>query len=825
MRAKKGIRDQAQEALLNSPSAYFSDAMPDDQVEGTMISPDMTQFPDGSVAIDQYPVHHLPKMNTNNHDENLAMLLPEHVLQEIGNHLKTCVEDDQRSQELKIQVVADSIELLGINASENSNGKSTSYEGASNVYSSALFETTLDYVATIVSSTFPSTGPADSVIYGEASPELEDIAYRKKLFTNNFLTRVDKGFYKEYCRAVFWSVLTPIYVKVFIDNILGRPTIRMIKLEDLIINRELSSHLAATRVTQIHRIDSREFLLRKLIGEYREIDLMPMPIQASGENLIQDTLDEVAAREMSINQGQDYDTQYEVWECHVDYQIKEDPEAQDIEIPLPYIISLDANSGRVLRIQRNWKEDDYLKKSREFFVNFSLFPSLDGEGYGLIQHGAGLARAATELTRQTLTSAMYSNFPGGVYQAGLRLENNSLRPLPGEFLPLQTGGIPISQAIQPLPYKEPSQALMELKQQLEDSIKRPSSIVNHELTELAMRAPMGSTLSMLETMQKVPNFGLEGYHKSFDHLLELLNERFAEWLPEGQSYPFSVPGGNHVIMKSDFQNNIQVVTANDPSLQNAMYRFMRAEIILNNARQAPDIHDMRFANEMFYKNLNLSQDEIKKLLPEPKQENGPIPLDPITENQNLLNGKPVTAGIMQDHDAHIQVHNLLLDDQTAGPAAHAHIKEHEALKFLVHMQQQIGFEMPQDPTQIAPEMQNQIAVAAAQVAEQMKQQQQAEQGPPQPTPEQISADAMVQDVQMRKEQNELKARYDQEKLELDRYKTEGDFELRKTELEQKYQLELMKLQASANKDQQAHIMNQEAVLQQQALPEESISTE
>jgi hypothetical protein len=747
-----------------------NDALPRElPMDGYLDSNGVRHFPDGSKVIGESPQEEIAGDNIpDEHYANLAEFLDEQTLLEIGNHLQRCIEEDIESQQQYFQAVADIINLLGIKSVESLSEDS---EGEPTVNSSALFETLLDYVATIMASIFPSKGPVSTVIYGDSSPELEDISYRKSQWFNYYLQQVDKGFDKELKRAVVWSVITgSIYCKVFIDEVLGRPTMRMLNVEDYIVNRDVSSHLSANRKTWIRRMDQRELDLRKLSKYYRDIEILPSSYDGEGENVIKDQLDEISGYDPIKSMMSADNIRYEIYETDVDYYIKEDPQNDGLKIALPYLISLDGKSGRILRIERNWKKGDFLKKNNESIFNFSLLPSLDGEGYGLTQCSGSLAQAATVITRQLLKAGLYSNFPGGVYQAGMRLENNTLRPMPGEFLPVQTGGIPIQQAIQALPYKEPSPALNDLKNQIEDSIRKPSAIINQKVSEMAPRAPVGTVLAMLESLQKVPNFVIQGYHKSFQNMLELFDKCFAEWLPENQPYPFMVPGGSHVIMKSDFNNNIRVIPASDPSLQNSTYRFMRAEIILNNARQGADIHDMRYANELFYRNLNITDEEIHKLLPAPKEETPVLPLDPITENQNILTGKPVKAGIDQDHDAHMMVHNSLQEnpvaaqDQNVIAAMQAHVKEHAALKLLIEMQAKIGFQMPEDPSKVPIALQNQIAVLSAQ---QLMQQQQEQQQQTPPDPQLISAQALMEDVQVKKLQTEMRAEIDKLKLTLE----------------------------------------------------------
>jgi hypothetical protein len=787
---------ESQEQMVHAPgftTPDINDAPLDEPIE--MVSDDskVIRFPDGSAIVGDNVVNpHEGQIDPNDHDQNLALVLPEMELREIGHSLKLSIEEDIESQEEFFNALAKIIDLLGINIVTEADKDDLPFKGATTINSMALFESTLDLLASAMSSLYPSTGMVDCVVLGEANDHLRDVAYRKKSFFNYYLTQIAKEFKKEGKRALFWAILGgSCYKKVYIDPVLSRPTSMFIRPEDFIVNREYSTHLTASRKTHILRMDEREFLLRKISGTYRDIEIMTQDSYRE-DNTIQEQLNQVSGNNYEYDANNE--DNYCIYECHIDYYLKSDPLGPGFDLPMPYIISIDEKSNRVLSIRRNWDKGDFLKKKKEYFVNFSLLPSLDGEGYGLVNYAGRLAEAATSITRQLINAGTYANFPGGVYQAGIRLENNNLRPAPGEFIPIQTGGIPVSQAIEALPYKEPSGALKELLVGIEDNIRRPSAIINQKVAEMTPRAPMGSVLAMLESMQKVPNAILQGFHESFQQELMLFNDRFAEWLPEGKPYPFMVPGGDHVIMKEDFEANIQVIPASDPSLQNSTYRFMQSEIVLNQARQGADIHNMKFAYEYFYKNMGLSPDDIKELLPAPKEENKAVPLDPITENQNIMIGKPVTAGIAQDHDSHIMVHSLILNNSQSAPeqkaAAQAHIQEHEALKFLIEMQTKIGFEMPEDPTQIPLEIQNQISIAAAQVAQQKLEEQKAQEQPPEPPID--PAKVQLEDVRRMAAADEQRAEFDWKKLAFEEEKFRINANLEEQKLQQKAQVDQLK---------------------------------
>lgn len=798
--------DQIQETVYETedPNAPPSNE-PIEVIQGNTV---IKKFPDGSAIVEDLPqTGEESTQDPNDHDQNLAEALPAHVVNLLGYSLCDAIKDDMESQENYLASVADVIKFLGIMPPETNESEDLPFKGASTIYSMALFESALDLLASAMSSLLPSNSIVDCVINGEASDQSKDRAYRKKTYFNYYLNRVAVEFKKEHKRALFWAIITgSCYKKVYIDPVLGRPTSMYISPEDFIVNREFSTHLAASRKTHILHMDEREVEIRKREGIYRNEKVFNVDTQGE-ESVVKEQLNEIAG--YSPNYGTN-NKSYIIYECHVDYRIKEDIMAPDFDLPLPYIISIDSESKKILRIQRNWEKDDYLKKKKEYFVNYSMLPSLDGEGYGLMHYGGRQAEAATSITRQLINAGTYANFPGGVYMSGIRLENNNIRPAPGEFVPVQTGGLPVGQAIEALPYKEPSPALTGLLEKIEDGIRKPSAIVNQKVAEMTPRAPMGSVLAMLESLQKVPNAILQGFHESFQHELMLFNERFAEWMPEGGHYPFKVPEGEMVIMRDDFLDNIVVVPASDPSLQNSTYRFMQSEIILNQAKGAPQIHNLRYAYEYFYKNMGLSPEDVQNLLPKPPEPQETQPLDPITENQNLMTGKPAKAGISQDHDAHELVHSLIANDPNATPevkaAVQAHIQEHKALKFLVDMQAQIGFEMPQDVSQISPEQQNQIAVAAAEVAKKQLEQMQQEQAAKQPQPPIDPALVMMEEVKQRAEQAKarhevdmLKIEIEREKLMAEQEKTQAQFEEKQRELQGKLEVEKLKAELE-NKD-------------------------
>ncbi len=764
------------------------------------------RFPDGTAVVgpNEDESSLFPnQINPDRHDENLALVLDEHELRDIGNSLKKSIEEDIESQEQFFESVAKIIQYLGLTLTSESDKEDLPFKGATSIYSTAMFESALDLVASTRSAIYPSDNMVDTVILGEANEQLQDIAYRKKSFFNYYFDNVATEFRKEAIRTIFWATIAgSAYKKVYICPVMGRPVSNFMPIEDFIVNREHSSHLASNRKTHILKINEREFQLRVMSGIYRDINIMKQVDRTDNTSVIQEQLDHLSGYESSSQN--DDDNGYKIYECHVDYRIKSDTAADQYNIPLPYIISIDEKSGKVLSIRRNWKQDDFLKKKREYFVNYSLLPSLDGEGYGLVNYAGRLTEAATSLTRQLINAGTYANFPGGVYQQGIRLENNNLRPAPGEFVPIQTGGIPISQAIESLPYKEPSPALLALKNEIEDNIRKPSAIINQKITDLAPRAPQGTVLLMLENLHKIPNAIMQSFHESFTRELELFNDRFSEWLPDGKPYPFMVPGGNNIIMKEDFNVEIQVKAASDPSKQNSAHRFLVSEIVINNAKEAPDLHNMEAVYRYFYKNVGLSEEELNKLL-SPKKEDAPLPqpMDAVSTIMALTQGKPTIAAIWQDHDAYITIIDLWMQsnpDNPNIPAAQALKAQHEAYKYMVDVYAKLNMAPPENPSELNPDQQNQLAIAVAQIKIHEAKEAAEKAGPP-PEPPLDPALVMREDSLLKAQMAHEKHQLESKKLELENQKMHMEFSIKEQEFNLKAQIQSLKQALDEQKSQ------------------------
>jgi hypothetical protein len=778
---------------LPSPDVGAINAEP----QRTVIGGEMviTRFPDGSASIE--PINDNAKVpHKRHHKENLALLLPENEIREIGGNLKNAIEDDIESQSAFFEAVSNVVELMGIDLTSSADKDDLPFKGASAVYSAKMFETLQSLLASVRGGIFKSSGMVDTCVVGNPTPQLDDIASRKKDWFNYYFDYVSKEFRKEAMQSAAWAFIAgSAYKKVYICPTMKRPISEPIPVEDFIVNNIYSSHLTASRRTHRIRLSEKDYQTRVKMGLYRDVNIAKQDDDGTENNVIGEQLNKISGYEPM---GSRIDGLYVIYECHVDLCIEGDDAAPQDNIPVPYIVSLDEESGQVLRISRNWKESDKSRKRVEYFVNYYMLTSLRGSGYGLVHYASRLAEAATSLERQLVNAALYANFPGGVYQQGTRLENNNLCPAPGEFVPIMCAGS-VKDAIQPLPYREPSPALNELRKDFEDSIGKPAALIESKIAEMPMNAPVGTTLRVFEELDKVPNAIMQNFYESLTRELELYDDRFEEWLQPGRPYPFKVAGGDRVIMKEDFQDGVNVMPSADPTSKNSAHRFMEAEIILNNAKTSPDIYNLKYANERFLKNMGVPQEDIEKLLNPPKDETPPPqPMDPVSTMMALIKGEPVTAAVWQNHDAYISILDSWMQANPQDPHiqnAMALKSQYEAFKYMVDAYAALGMQPPDDPSQLAPEQQNQLAVQIAHMKAQEVERTQASQPEPPLDPGRVELEAAKMEAEIAHEKNQLEFT----KIELSRQKMDMEYQLDVKEFGLKTQIQQMKVQMDAQK--------------------------
>tara|TARA_R110000787_G_scaffold208201_3_gene318136 strand:- start:1390 stop:2883 length:1494 start_codon:yes stop_codon:yes gene_type:complete len=409
-------------------------------------------------------------------------------------------------------------------------------------------------------------------------------------------------------------------------------------------------------------------------------------------------------------------------ECHINLDL---PEFEDLDeageptgIQLPYIVTMEEGCSEILSIRRNWEEEDPLKNKKQYFVHYKFLPGLGFYGFGLIHMIGGLSKSATSILRQLIDAGTLANLPAGFKARGLRVRNDDEPLQPGEWRDVDAPGGALRDSLLPLPYKEPSGTLLNLLGVLVDSGRRFAAITEMQTGDMNEAMPVGTTVALLEKGMQVMSAIHKRLHYSQKIEFRLLAETFAEYLP--QQYPFEVIGGERMVKVTDFSDQIDVLPHSDPNIFSMAQRVMMAQTQLQLATSAPQIHNLEEAYTRMYRALGVQN--IEDLLPPSDPENSK---DPASENADALIKRPLRAFIHQDHQAHISTHMAFMqnpifaNNQEAMLVLQSHIQEHFAMGYRQQVEQMIGRELPTEDEQVSPELENQIAQAAAQATQQI----------------------------------------------------------------------------------------------------------
>ncbi len=654
------------------------------------------------------------------------------------------------------------------------------FNGASGVYSPIMLRTVMEYASTAYPELFPIGGPVKQVIVGEKTDELEAQAERVENWANLYFTEIAEEYYPDNQKMLMWlGIFGCAFRKVYFDQVLGRPTSRFIRPHDFIVNYGATDLKSCWRYTEVVRKDRKTFSEDQKIGLYRDISLLADDNNDDDASNFAKTLDEV---EGLSNPNYDKDIEYLFYECHTfldikdienkDYDLTDNESSKDVDFR-PYVVTIHKKTKKILALYRNWQEDDKFYKRKDIYVKYGFAEGLGFYNLGAAHLIGGLSQACTALLRQTIDGQTLSNFPGGLHVKGLRLEDNNIRVGPTEFIPVDTGGLPIQDSIMMMPYKEPSPAINELKKELEASAAGIMGAANMQIADFNPNVPVGTTYALLGILHRQSGAIIRSNRDSLNQELKLFFKEFHNSLPD-TPYNYDHMGGSGFISRHDFSPSIAMIPVADPHVTTEMQRLMRYQMIIDDAKSSPPgLIDLYTAYRNKYRSMKMSQNEIDELMPPPEETK---PLDPVTENQNLMTGKPVKASIDQDHDSHIVLHNILINDPMTPPEvkaeAMAHIQHHNALKFQIQMQGLLGNPMPEDPSEISMEVQNQIAMDLAQKVMAQQQEQQEQMPPPPLDP----AAVMLEDVKVKDKGIDEKARTDEMKIELEAFKAQLGYE-------------------------------------------------
>ena len=650
---------------------------------------------------------------------NLAEFLDDNQLNTISIELIAGIEKDKSSREDWEKTYTDGLKYLGMKFDQE---RSEPFAGASGVIHPLLGEAVTNFQAQAYKELLPSGGPVKTQIVGKYDSVVEEQAQRVTDFMNYQIVHVMEEFDEELDQMLFYLPLAgSAFKKIYYDENLGRAVSKFIAPEDLIVPYFTTDLETCPRITNLVKMPENELKKLQAIGFYRKIDVSN---SYSNENSqVQEEIDELSGLEPSYDLGE-VSVLYEV-HCNLDIDGFEDvdEEGNVTGVKLPYIVTIDANSNNVLSIYRNYAENDPLRKKIEYFVHFKFLPGLGFYGFGLTHMIGGLSKASTSILRQLIDAGTLANLPAGFKTRGIRIRDEDTPLQPGEFRDVDAPGGILGQAIQPLPFKEPSQTLLSLLNLLVNSGQRFASIAEINVGQGNPNAPVGTTLALLERSTKVLSAIHKRLHNSQKKEFRILANVFQEYLPP--EYPYAIANGNTSIKLSDFDDRIDIFPISNPDIFSQSQRIAMAQEMMQLVQSNPEVHGAAGIYESYKRMYSaIGVDNIEQILMPPPPTK-PQPQEAGFENNALLLGNPAKAFPEQNHDAHIATHMSLLNTPPVQMNAqvqaliHAHIMEHLQMKADILAQQQMPPEamqqfqqLQQQAQQVSPAEQKAIMLEA-----------------------------------------------------------------------------------------------------------------
>jgi hypothetical protein len=727
-------------------------AVEEEPIEIEIENPDAVTIGMGDIEIELRP----EPRTSDDFDANLAEFMDEGELESLGSDLVDDFNKDVADRKDWIQTYVDGLKLLGLKYED----RTEPWQGACGVFHPMLTESVVRFQSEAVMETFPAAGPVKTQIVGRETPEKRDAAQRVQDDMNYQLTDVMREYRPEH-EKLLWSLplAGSAFKKVYYDPSKGRQVSMFVPAEDIVVPYGASALSAAERVTHVMRKTKNEVLKLQAAGFYRDIDL--------GEpNTELDDVEKEKAKEGGMNATQD--NRFRMLEMQVDLDLKgyedTDQDGNPTGIALPYIVTVEKGTGKILAIRRNWYEDDTLKLKRDHLVHYQYIPGMGFYGYGLIHLIGGYAKSATMLIRQLVDAGTLSNLPGGLKSRGLRVKGDDTPIAPGEFRDVDVPSGSIRDNILPLPYKEPSQVLFALFQNIVQEGRAFASSGDLKVSDMSAQAPVGTTLAILERTLKVMSAVQARLHFAMKEEFRLLKNIIADYTPD--EYNYDPEEGDRKAKRSDYDTTT-VIPVSDPNAATMAQKIVQYQAVMQLAQASPQLFDMALLNRQMLDVLGIKNAE--KLVP---VQDDMVPKDPVTENQDILNNKPVKAFIEQNHEAHIQTHMAAIQNpkiqqlmqmnpqaQAIMAAAMAHINEHIAFEYRRQVEAQIGVLPGEEGNKkVTPEMADQIAIAAAQASQQITQrdQQQAQQQAAQQQMQDPIVQMQMQELQLKQQDLALK---------------------------------------------------------------------
>jgi len=770
---------------------------------------EVTPMEDGGVELNFEP----GKVNipgTENHYDNLAELLPEDILDPIGLNMRSDYAEYKTSRKEWEQAYVEGLDLLGFKY----NNRAEPFQGASGATHPVLAEAVTQFQAGAYKELLPSEGPVRSQILGKIDQPKEQQAQRVKDFMNYQIMEKMEEYEPEFDQMLFYLPLSgSAFKKVYYDDLLQRAVSKFVPADDLVVPYTATSLDDAEAIIHVIKMSENDLRKQQVGGFYADIELQ---LPSKMEDKVTDKERELEGTKATGRQ----ENIYTLLECHVNLDLEgfEDggQNNEPTGIKLPYIVTIEEGSGKVLSIRRNFDPNDPTKNKIQYFVHFKFLPGLGFYGLGLIHMIGGLSRTATAALRQLLDAGTLSNLPAGFKQRGVRVRDEASPIQPGEFKDVDAPGGNLRDAFYPLPYKEPSQTLLQLMGIVVQAGQRFASIADMQVGDGNQQAAVGTTVALLERGSRVMSAIHKRLYSGLKKEFKLLANVFKSYLPP--EYPYDVVGGEKTIKQTDFDDRVDILPVADPNIFSMTQRISLAQTELQLATSNPQIHNLNQVYRNMYQALGVKN--IDEILPPPAPK---APKDPALEHIDAIGGKPFQAYRGQDHTAHITAHlnfmatNLVRNNPPVMAAMHKNILEHISLM----AQEQIELEfadmlqqaqMLQQQAQSNPQAQQQLqqmnmdmearkaVLIAESMADFMKEEKEIT--------SQFDSDPLLKlksrEVDLRAMENQRKAEADDEKFNIDRAKLVQAKEISDDKLEQNEDLAELRSQTSIVKQQMSN---------------------
>jgi hypothetical protein len=707
-------------------------------------------------------------MDDDEFSENLAEELSASYMEELASDLLDDFSNDINSRKDWLETYVDGLELLGLKIEE----RSEPWEGACAVYHPLLSEALVKFQAETMMETFPAAGPVKTSIIGKETPECLEAAARVQENMNYQLMDCMPEYRPEHERMLWGLGLAGnAFKKVYYDPALERQVSLFVPAEDMVVPYGASNLETAERITHVMRKTKQEIHNLQQMGFYRDIDLGDADYDL-------DEVEKKIAEQMGFDATND--DRYKILEMNVNLDLEgyeDEDDGEKTGIALPYIVTIDKGTSEILSIRRNWNQFDEKRKRREHFVHYGYIPGFGFYCFGLIHLIGGFSKSGTMLLRQLVDAGTLSNLPGGFKARGLRIKGDDTPIGPGEWRDVDAPSGTIRDNLMPLPYKEPSQVLALLMDKIIEEGRRFASAADMKVSDMSANSPVGSTLAILERTLKVMSAVNARIYYSMKKEFGLLKNIIRDYTDPHYRYDpaTGTPGA-----KQDDYNKVNLIPVADPNAATMAQKVVQYQAVMQMAQQNPDIYDLPELNRQMLEVLGVKN--IHKLVP---NKDDVKQIDPVSENMNIINGKPVKAFLDQDHEAHIAVHMAFAEDpkirqlvgqsQKAGmiqAAMESHVAEHIAFQYRIEIEKQLGVPLPPSDEKLPVDVENQVARLTASAAEKLLQANNAE--AQQQKQQQQAEDPILQmqkaELQIKQEEAKIKAQKTMADIELDKAK-------------------------------------------------------